>query len=91
VARSGEQSKVARFGVHSRFRLERGSDQAAPSLCASWWPWTADYALSLASEAAGHLSGSDRIPRYPTEGDLAASMPVGQGRLALSTVGKVRW
>jgi hypothetical protein len=27
---SGEQSKVARFGVHSPSRLERGSDQAAP-------------------------------------------------------------
>ena len=26
----GEQSKVARLGVHSRSRLERGSDQAAP-------------------------------------------------------------
>jgi len=30
-----EQSKVARLGVHSRSRLERGSDQAAPPLCAS--------------------------------------------------------
>jgi hypothetical protein len=28
----GEQSKVARLGVHSRSRLERGSDQAAPPL-----------------------------------------------------------
>jgi hypothetical protein len=27
----GEQSKVARLGVHSHCRLERGSDQAAPS------------------------------------------------------------
>jgi hypothetical protein len=27
----GEQSKVARLGVHSPSRLERGSDQAAPS------------------------------------------------------------
>ena len=26
----GEQSKVACLGVHSRSRLERGSDQAAP-------------------------------------------------------------
>jgi hypothetical protein len=26
----GEQSKVARLGVHSFSRLERGSDQAAP-------------------------------------------------------------
>ena len=26
----GEQSKVARLGVHSRSRLERGSDWAAP-------------------------------------------------------------
>jgi hypothetical protein len=26
----GEQSKVPRLGVHSRSRLERGSDQAAP-------------------------------------------------------------
>src|SRR5262245_38764023 len=31
----GEQGKVARLGVHSRSRLERGSDQAAPPLCAS--------------------------------------------------------
>src|SRR6516162_2881748 len=31
----GEQSKVARLGVHSRSGLERGSDQAAPPLCAS--------------------------------------------------------
>jgi len=31
----GEQSKVARLGIHSHSRLERGSDQAAPPLCAS--------------------------------------------------------
>ena len=30
-----EQKKVARLGVNSRSRLERGSDQAAPPLCAS--------------------------------------------------------
>src|SRR5262249_6484032 len=30
----GEQSNIARLGVHSRSRLERGSDQAAPSSCA---------------------------------------------------------
>jgi hypothetical protein len=32
--KGSEQKKVVRLGVHSRFRLERGSDQAAP-LCAS--------------------------------------------------------
>ena len=31
----GKQSKVTRLGVHPRSRLERGSDQAAPPLCAS--------------------------------------------------------
>ena len=37
--RAAAKAKVARRGVHSRPRLERGSDEAAPS-SASRWPWT---------------------------------------------------
>src|SRR5215831_10063932 len=45
----------------------------------------------LAGETARHLSESDRTPRYPTEKlpPVLASL-VGQGQLALSTIGKQR-
>ena len=44
-----------------------------------------------AAGTAGHLSGSDRATRCPTEGEKRRGATlVGQGRLAMSTVGKKR-
>jgi hypothetical protein len=63
--KGGEQSKAARFGVHFRSQLERGSDQAAPlARVDGLEPQTMK--ARPASETAGHLSGSDRAARYPT-------------------------
>src|SRR5262245_40956404 len=60
----GEQSKIARLGVHSRSRLKRGSDQAAPLLGREL---TALNRIMLPrGGTAGHLSGSDRATRCPT-------------------------
>src|SRR5262249_48149991 len=57
---ASEQSKVARLGVHSRSRLERGSNRAAPP-CARVDGKT----MSAPGGMAGHLSGSDRATRCP--------------------------
>src|SRR5262245_28296727 len=60
-----EQSNIARLGVHSRSRLERGSDQAAPSSSARVDGLEPYETLSAPSGTAGHLSGSDRATRCP--------------------------
>jgi hypothetical protein len=87
TAQGGQQSKVARFGVHFRSRLERGSDQAAPPLA------RVDGLEPMKKPCprgrpAGHLS-EDRAARCPAWRSPAAEQTlVGQGRLAVSTIGK---
>ena len=70
--------------------IERGSDQAAP-------PARVDglgprmKCLPPRGKTAGHLSGSDRATRCPTGNSPPhGATPVGQGCLAVSTVGKIR-
>src|SRR5215467_2715520 len=89
----GEQSKVARLGIHSHSRLERGSDLGCPPvrelMALNRTALKRDF--SPRGRTAGHLSGSDRATRCPTGKEPAATATlVGQGRLAVSTVGKVR-
>jgi hypothetical protein len=84
---SAEQNKVARLGVHFRSRLERGSDQAAPlarddglepfmlSPRARW------QAIFLGAPEPRAIRPEKFPPRTVTS-------LVGQGQLALSTVGK---
>jgi len=73
----------------SRSRLERGSDQAAPSSVRELMALNR-LIRPPRGRTAGHLSGSDRATRRPTEEIRRGATPVGQGRLAVSTVGKKR-
>jgi hypothetical protein len=60
-----KQSKVARLGVHSCFRLERGSNQAAPP-CVCELMALNRKTMFPRGRTAGHLSGSDRATRCST-------------------------
>jgi|SRR6516225_9126224 len=83
----GEQSNVARFGVHSRFRLERGSDQAAPSSVRELMALNRLIRPPAAGRQAIFLGATEPRAARPKEIRRGAT-PVGQGRLAVSTVGK---
>src|SRR6516225_1733107 len=83
---TAEQSKIARLGVHSRFRLERGSDTLHPSARVDGLE-----PLSLLSPRADGTPSFWERPSHalPDRKRTAAERcQVGQGRLALSTVGK---
>jgi len=85
----GEQSNVARFGVHSRFRLERGSDQAAPSSVRELMALNRLIRPPAAGRQAIFLGATEPRAARPKESRRGATL-VGQGRLAVSTVGKKR-
>src|SRR5215471_11434213 len=81
----GEQSKVARLGVHVPLPIRKGQRPGCPS------PVRELMALNRKVDhprgrTAGHLSGSDRATRCPTgKGNPAAERRLGQGCVALST------
>jgi hypothetical protein len=78
------------LGSISAPRLEGGSDQAAPPLLRELMALNRKCAFPR-ERTAGHLSGSHRATRWPTEGEKRRGATlVGQGRLATSTVGKKR-
>ena len=79
----GEQSKVARLGVHSRSRLERGSDQAAPSSVRELMALNRLIRPPAAGRQAIFLEATEPRAARPKEIRRGAT-PVGQGRLAVS-------
>src|SRR5215472_2445103 len=89
----GEQSEVARLGVHFRPPIRRGSDQAAPPLLRELMALNRECAFPR-ERTAGHLSGSDRATRCPTEGEkrrgatLLYQIPLIRTR---GPIGAVRW
>src|SRR5262249_28032116 len=77
----GEQSEVARLGIHFRPPIRRGSDQAALSARVDGLEPRMK-CLPPRGRTAGHLSGSDRATRCPTgnsppPGDASRPRPLG--------------
>src|SRR6516164_3100415 len=63
----GEQSKVARFGVHVPLPIRKGQRPGCPLFCARVDGLEPPHTTPR-GRTAGHLSGSDRATRRPTEG-----------------------
>jgi hypothetical protein len=79
-----KQNKVVRLGVHSASDL-KGAATRLPLPCARV-DGLEPPLLRPRRRTAGHLSGSDRATRCPTEGVAAREATlVGQGRLSVST------
>src|SRR5215471_1799085 len=64
----GEQSKVARLGVHVPLPIRKGQRPGCPLFCARV-DGLEPPDTTPRGRTAGHLSGSDRATRRPTEGN----------------------